>query len=329
VPTPPGELPPALSDSFGYAQARRAGVSARRLRGRDLDAPFYGVRRRAAGDPFADGDDAPLARDRAIRARVIRDAVAYSAVMSPNAFFVGRTAAVLLGLPASHGDKLDVGVFAPRRAPRGRGIQGRALSSDFVSVGIIENLRVASPASTWATLGTVLTERELVRLGDAAVRIPRDDRGVPRPERRLATLDQLRAAIEVGRRPGTVRLRTALARVRVGSMSPLETDARLNTEEAGLPEAELDVEIRNAGGRLHGIADMRYRRYRVLVEVEGDHHRTDRRQWTRDIEKQAAYAAEGYETVRLTGLQIRQHPERGVALVRGALIRGGWKPGGA
>jgi hypothetical protein len=159
------------------------------------------------------------------------------------------------------------------------------------------------------------------------VRVPRDDRGVPRPERRLATLGELRASLEVGRRPGAVRLRAALDRVRVGSMSPLETDARLNGEDAGLPEPELDVEILSAQGHLIGIADMRYPRYRVLIEVEGDHHRTDRRQWMRDIEKHTAYLSEGYETVRLTGHHIRQHPERGVTLVRNALLRGGWVPG--
>jgi hypothetical protein len=124
-----------------------------------------------------------------------------------------------------------------------------------------------------------------------------------------------------------VRLRAALARIRVGAMSPLETDMRLDAVDAGLPEPELDAEVRSVQGRLLGIADGRYRAYRVLIEVEGDHHRTDRRQWARDIEKQAAYAAEGYETVRLTGIQVRQHPERGVTLVRDALLRGGWVPG--
>src|SRR5690606_26014991 len=134
---------------------------------------------------------------------------------------------------------------------------------------------------------TELSERELVRLGDAIVRVPRDEHGRPRPEHRLATLDDLRAALDVGRRPGAVRLRAALARIRVGAMSPLETDMRLDAVDAGLPEPELDAEVRSVQGRLLGIADGRYRAYRVLIEVEGDHHRTDRRQWARDIEKHA------------------------------------------
>lgn len=112
-------------------------------------------------------------------------------------------------------------------------------------------------------------------------------------------------------------------------MSPLETDTRLEVVEAGLPEPELDVEIRAAvGGQLLGIADLRFRAYRVLVEVEGDHHRTDPAQWSRDIEKLAAYAAEGYETVRVTAAHVRREPARAIAVIRAALVRGGWRPEG-
>jgi hypothetical protein len=259
---------------------------------------------------------------------VLRDARAYATVMAPGAFFSGRTAAVLHGLSVPHGTELEVGVLKPSRAPRGRGIRGRTLTPGLTTIEALDGLPVMTPAALWVALGAELSERELIRLGDAIVRIPRDDRGVPRPERRLATLDELRAALALGTRRGSKRMRAALARIRVGSMSPLETDARLNCVDAGLPEPELDVEIRDgAQGRLLGIADGRYAQYRVLLEIEGDHHRTDRRQWARDIAKHAAYAAEGYETVRLTGVQIRQHPDAGVALVREALIRGGWRPG--
>ena len=44
-------------------------------------------------------------------------------------------------------------------------------------VDIIEGLRVASPASCWAMLGGELSERDLVRLGDAIVCIPRGPGG--------------------------------------------------------------------------------------------------------------------------------------------------------
>jgi hypothetical protein len=230
-------------------------------------------------------DHAQLARDRMLRARVLRDARAYAEVMAPHAFFAARTAAVLYGLPVWHGAELDVAVFTPARAPRRVGIRGRKMTPGFVSVRMLEGLRLVTPVSSWAMLGTELSERDLIRLGDAIVKVPRGAGGRPRPDLQLATFDELRsAALEPGR-PGRMRLLRALAHIRVGSMSPLETDTRLETCAAGLPESELDVEIRAAaGGRLLGISDMRYRAYRVLVEVEGDHHRTDPAQWARDIE---------------------------------------------
>jgi len=63
----------------------------------------------------------------------------------------------------------------------------------------------------------------------------------------------------------------ALALVREGSMSPLETDMRLALTGAGLPEPELDVEIRTERGSLIGICDAVYPERRVIVEVEGHH----------------------------------------------------------
>ena len=165
--------------------------------------------------------------------------------------------------------------------------------------------------------------RQLVVVGDAIVNVPRDRAGIPCPEARLATIDDLTAAVSAGRRLGAARLRSAHALVRVGSMSPSETRFRLDAGAHGLPEPELDVEIRGPGGRLLGISEVVYPRWRVVVEVEGDHHRTSRRQWTRDIEKYAAYAAEGWEVVRLTGEHVRT--ARAVGLVADALTRRGWQ----
>lgn len=297
-----------------------------RLRARDLEAPFRGVRRRVADVVVPDAG--PLARDRALRARVLGDARAYATLMASHAFFAGRTAAVLHGIPVTHGPELEVGVPSPARAPRRAGIRGRKLTAAFAQVVTRDGLRMESPASCWATLGAELSERELIRMGDAIVRIPRGTGGLPHPELQLATLEELRAAAQHPGRVGRPRLLRALKHIRVGSMSPLETDTRLECVAAGLPEPELDVEVRAPHtGRLAGIADLRFPGYRVLIEVEGDHHRVDRAQWTRDIEKVAAYTALGYETVRVTAAQVRQHPERCVALIRAALIRGGWRPG--
>src|SRR5690606_10974337 len=127
------------------------------------------------------------------------------------------------------------------------------------------------------------------------------------------------------RPPTTARLRAALEQVRVGSSSPLETDYRLDAAAGGLPDAVLGMEIRGEDGRLLGISEFVYPDYRLVVEVEGDHHRTDRKQWNRDIEKYRAYPAAGLEVVRLTSAHIRGAYPTAVGIVRTALRRRGWK----
>lgn len=41
------------------------------------------------------------------------------------------------------------------------------------------------------------------------------------------------------------------------------------------------------------------------IEVEGDHHRTSRRQWERDLEKYASYAEAGWQVIRASVAQVR------------------------
>lgn len=325
MPRPPQPLPPTLGDAFSCSAASVLGVSAKRLRASDLETPFRGVRRRRAEDVV---DTEPLAEDRRVRRRVLADAEAYARIMSDGAFFCGRTAAVLWGAGLTPHVELDVGVIAPQRAPRRRGIRGHQFAPTHVAVTSLDGLRLSDPASTWAMLGRDADVRELVRTGDALVRVPRGAGGVPCPDLQRATLASLAATAAAGRRIGAARLSEALSLIRVGSMSPLETDCRLVLTAAGLPEPVLDVEIRDPGGRLVGIADAVWPRYRVIVEVEGDHHRTSPEQWARDIEKHTAYAALGFEVVRLTALHIRHPRPAAPRVVGAALRRRGWSPTG-
>jgi hypothetical protein len=329
MPQQPSQLPATLGNAFTREAALRAGVSARRLRAKDLRSPYFRVRQRleSGGDDGTGGDlaDAPLARDRAFRAHVWQLAQAYCLVMPRQAFFSGRTAAVLFGLPVAHGERIEVAIPAPARSPRGRGVRGVQVRPELVSLRDVDGLPVSSPASTWAMLARELSVRELVIVGDAILRIPRDDRGRPQPNLQLATIEHLRSAIDAGPRRGIGRLREAIEHVRVGSASPLESDYRLDAAAAGLPEPELDVEIRDMRGRLLGITELAYPAYRTLVEIEGDHHRTDKWQWDRDIEKYTAYAAEGWEVVRLTARHIRGENSRAVARVAAVLERRGWR----
>jgi hypothetical protein len=317
----PSPLPDGLSSTFSVADARAARVSSGRLQASDLDAPFHGVRQMAED---AASDDDPSIDDIARRSEQ-RKIQAYASVMRPHAFLAGRTAGVHLGLSVGPGSLLEVGALAPAHAPRGRGIRGIKIAPHLVNVREHAGVRTADAASTWAMLGGELSIRERVALGDQVVRIPRDRRGTLMPGGQLGTIADLTKMVAAGRRRGIARLREALPLIRVGSASPLETDFRLDAATAGLPAPELDVEIRDERGTLLGITEIVFPGYRTAVEIEGDHHRTDREQWNRDIDKYASYAAQGWEVVRLTSAHVRGADRRGVGIVQSVLQRRGWR----
>jgi len=269
-------------------------------------------------------DGMPFAHDRAERERVLRLARAYATVMAPGTFFAGRTAAVLHGASLPHGTDIEVAVFSGSRAPERVGVRARTIIPALASVIEVAGLPVASAASTWAMLGGAVRVRELVVVGDGLVHVPRDRWARRRPELAQTSVARLQAALEAGRRRGAASLRAALELIDSRAASPPETRFRLDAAAAGLPRAELDHEVRAADGRLCGISEFAFRAQRVAVELEGDHHRTDRQQWNRDIRKYRDYADAGWEVVRLTGADLRSG--RGPAIVRRVLQRRGWTP---
>ncbi|MDT0156326.1 hypothetical protein Q9R19_01685 [Microbacterium sp. ARD32] len=273
MPVPPAPLPHLLGAQFSTTDALRAGISRSRLRARDLTAPFHGARRTASDirdeDKELADDSAPLASSHAAARRMRSKAKCFLTVMPPGAFICGRSAAVIRGYPVDAPTDLDVAVLSPRRAPKGVGVKGRRIEPRLVSVERVDGIPISSAASTWTMLARDLSTRQLIIVGDAIVHVPRDRYGTPHPEEADATLEQLLEAVASGRQIGVKKLRTALERIRVGSSSPLETEYRLDAEDAGLPEPVLDFEVRDDHGRLLGISEFAYPSLRVAIEVEG------------------------------------------------------------
>ncbi len=155
--------------------------------------------------------------------------------------------------------------------------------------------RVTSEAWTWADLACVdgVSCTDLVIAGDAFVaRVPH-------------LLPDLRS-IASGRsvRRGVRALRRAAGLLRVGVGSPMETRARLVFVEAALPEPELNGVISDEGGQFVARADFVWRQAEVVVEYEGDHHRTDRRQWQSDIARTRLLEASGWKVIRITAADL-------------------------
>ena len=309
-------LPVDLGPVFSSREARDAGVGAWRLGSPDLEAPFHGVRRRL---------DAREAEAWDLAATLIRDAFAYARRMTEHEFFCGMTAAVLWGLPlpawALREASVDVAVFSPHRASRGRGVAGREVDRRLATVTTapVAALPVTCPATTWAMLARVLRHPyDLVAVGDAIVRSPMVDTDPPP----LATPEDLAAVVAAGRRVGVNALREALPRIRDRSASRPETWMRLTVVDAGIPEPLLNHDVFDDDGVWLARVDGAYPRERVALEYEGEHHLLDPAQWAKDLRRYERLAAAGWHVIRVSkGVLFRDPADLTVRLRRALAAR--------
>jgi hypothetical protein len=102
-----------------------------------------------------------------------------------------------------------------------------------------------------------------------------------------------------GRR-GIRRARIALSLVDPGAESPRETWLRLLLVRAGFPPPRTQLPVYDGYGGLAAVLDMGWEDLKLAVEYEGDHHRTDRRQFNRDIRRAEAVAELGWIVLRVT-----------------------------
>lgn len=121
---------------------------------------------------------------------------------------------------------------------------------------------------------------------------------------------------------GVRRLRTALPLVDGGSASPKETWLRLLLIDAGLPVPTTQVPALDGSWPV-AFLDMGWGQYKVAAEYDGDHHRTDRRQYRKDQRRLCKLAEMGWIVIRVIAGDTRQDVVR---RVRAALLTRGWRP---
>lgn len=110
--------------------------------------------------------------------------------------------------------------------------------------------------------------------------------------------DVARLAEHHPRARGVTQLRELLPLVDGGAASPRESTMRLRLHDNGFPrpEAQLPVLV---GSRPVAFLDLAWRRYRVAVEYDGDHHRKNRRQYVKDIQRLRMLEEMGWIVVRV------------------------------
>lgn len=270
---------PLAGQAIATADAERWGLSRSQLRRKVADRPYHGVR----------SFDLDLSE-------IHNRAFSYAARMLPGQSFSHLTALVLLGvaLPVDHGGAVHVSVRSPRTPPRAVGIVGHTLRRTPVTM--VHGLPCAEPAAAWCQSASLLTPRELVAVGDQLVTGARSRgrRGVA-----LSSVAELAAELrEQGRIRGAAGAAWALARIRVGVDSIMESELRLTLVDLGMPEPVVDHAVATAEGVLH--VDLAYPEFRVAIEYEGDAHRTDRTRFRRDITRRERLEATGWRVIRVT-----------------------------
>lgn len=300
-------VPLELQDaSFHVSVGGAFGLTEPALRSRSYQRPFCGVRSTARVETLHAMCEAYLTRMRAGQC------------------FSHTTAARLWGipLPAVLESQRDIHVSSiDGTRPRLRGVVGHELHGDRVRVVDRGGLPVADPATTWLHMATIVAFDDLVAAADHLIHVPRrPDRENSRPHLLSSEL-VARAGSSRGR--GSRLARTAVEWMRVGAESRRETMLRLALIRAGLPEPELNKEILCGSKQYFG--DLVYPRWKVLVEYDGEQHRTDTKQYRHDIERHDALTREGWLVIR-EGLHTPPAGPRSTpSLTRQALHSRGWR----
>ena len=97
---------------------------------------------------------------------------------------------------------------------------------------------------------------------------------------------------------GCRQLETALELVDPGAQSPKETWLRLLLIRAGFPRPRTQIPVVSPAGHLYYL-DMGWEDVMVAVEYDGEQHRLDRWQYTKDIRRQEALERLGWIVVRV------------------------------
>jgi hypothetical protein len=233
------------------------------------------------------------------------------------AWLWSRRRAVIAGVAASalHGAQwVDAGtaielVSKSARPQRGLIVRNETLAADEATT--IRQLPVTSVARTAFDLGRHLPRGQALARLDALMR---------------ATPFSLEDVSVVAKRyrgaRGLRRLGDVLPLVDGGAASPKESWLRLLLLDAGLPKPITQIPVAD-GWRLVGVLDMGWEDYLVGVEYDGDQHRTDRRQFVKDINQLAKFQDLGWIVVRV----VAEHrPDDVVSRVHQALNRRGYRP---
>lgn len=282
-----------LTHPFSSPQAHAAGITRQQLRSRRFRRMFRGVYVQA---------DVDLTLAHWLRA----------------AFLVLPGDAVV-----SHSSAMRLHGFEPRR----RGVLEFSTNTSATTTlpGIVLHRRKGhlypdEVAGFWATG----PDRTFV---DVAVRTPLPELvafGDHLVGRGATTIEDLRWYAESRHLDGVRRARRLARLVVSGVDSPRETWLRLGLRFARLPAPEVNGVVNDAAGGFLARGDLVYRRWKVVVEYDGVHHRLDAKQWKHDLRRREVLEAEGWTVIVVTADDFRW-PQLIPTRVHAALVAHGYR----
>ncbi|KGM08530.1 DUF559 domain-containing protein [Cellulomonas carbonis] len=278
---------------FTVAEARRLGVTDSTLRARDLCTGLRGVRA---------ADDVP---------DTTRSLAAAALLVTPEGAVVSHLTALRL-----HGAEppwpLDSDHRVHLTVPAARTISARSTLAVHRAGRrppwvLVDDLPVVTPEMAWLQVAATVGVEMATVIADSLLRRVAPISSSDRLAEALATLPPRTR----GRRVAT----SALALSRPGTDSSMETRARLALVSGGLPCPLVNVPVLDDDGRFVALPDMQYARERIVVEYDGDVHRTDRAVWRRDVERRQRLEELGWVTVTATADDVLRDRDRLVARV--------------
>lgn len=199
-------------------------------------------------------------------------------------------------------------IWRNQHAPHG--VLTRNQRLDAKEVTRVAGLPVTTPARTAFDLGRQHSPATAVARLDALMR---------------ATPFAIEEVLLLTRRHPRARqvrqLRQVLPRIDAGAASPKETWLRLTLIDAGLPTPQTQIPV-VANYRTVAFLDMGWEEVKVAVEYDGDQHRTNRRQYVRDMRRLKTLEELGWIVIRVVA---EDRPESIVRKVREALRRRGYR----
>lgn len=264
-----------------------------------MDEPFIGSEAMATGQLTRyqlRSRYVPIAPD----VYIARETPVTALLKAKGAWLWSRRAGVLAGRSAAalHRAKW-VAAVAPaeilydnRHSPKGiRAWADRIADDEIMSVN---GMSVTTPARTAL---------------DIACRNPRDA-AVAQVDALAHATDLKCADVELlaqryGGRRGIRRVTDVLDLVDAGAESPRETWVRLVLIDAGFPRPATQVPVYDEGGYVVARLDLGWEDIKVAVDYDGDHHRTDRKQFRHDIRRNEEVAELGWINVRITAEDTR------------------------